>query len=448
MRVVVLVLLLVLAAGATDQRLSFDSKGEVMTLSPELNRKAGVFPDLPGFDRAELWLVDSAYHIETYFPGGVRERRRLTEPELDETRRRVDAFLQLAPGPTRPDQTGRGSFLIQQIPLALGWYGPAMSALILPDNSDPRWIIGILLLGSSACYFGPLMMTSNAQMTDAQAHLSVAYGYRGILTGSLISLAFEFGSHRPYVTTMLATSIGGQVLGYKLARDLSTGQANLVSAWTDHGTLDGFLVGTCVTDLFFKDDHQQQSFAIPILLGQAVGGVVGVTRTRAWDCTEGQVYVHRTAGLIGAAVPAALYFAAFGFPPDNNYGIWQAAALGIAGNVAGIWWIENELREMPLSTGNGLIVAGTAIGGVLLGAGLGYVAFPEEPRVFVATGAAGGVTGLLGGLRLAKGLQASNADSGHSASRVRVNFAALASAAVDFASTGSFSAPTLITIGF
>ncbi len=447
MRVTICLLVAVVCslAQAVESPLSFDGSGEIMALTPTLNRKAGIFPDLVEFDRVELWQTEAGPVAETYFEDGTRQRRSLTEHELRQVRERVAAQLEKSPPSVRLNQEGRGSFLIQQIPLALGWYGTALSALVA-DYSF-RWTAGVYLLGSSACYFGPLMMTSNAPMTHAQAHLSVAYGYRGILTGSLISLTFEFESHRPCMTTMLATSIGGQVLGYKLARDMSTGQAGLVSAYTDHGTVDGFLLGAGVATLCFDDDLPQQSFTIAALLGQAVGGVVGVARARAWDCTEGQVHVHRTAGLLGAAVPVALYASAVGFDFEWDGHVPIMMTLGLAGNVAGIWWIEQDIRETHFSNGNGLIVAGTTIGGALLGAGLGFVAFPEEPRVFVAGGAAGGVAGFLGGLKLARGLQADQAGRA-SGSRIEVNYTTLAAAAAEFASSGSFTAPNLVTVRF
>jgi hypothetical protein len=434
---------LALALGqVVEQPMSFDSRGEVYRLSAEANAGAAAFPELSGFDHLELWQTTAGPMLEIYHVDRNKERRSITEEQLARVRQQVDAYL--ARPQSRLNQEGRGSFLLQQIPLALGWYGPAVLLITEPQSFEAG--LALYLTTSSACFFVPMYTMRNVEMTNAEAHLSVAYGYRGALSGLAIAQIIGATDQSGWASMMLATSIGGQFTGYALARDLSLGQATLVTTYNDFGTVDGLGVGAIIRVLSGTESEGRIVYAGG-LVGEAAGTYWGKMRAHDWNCTEGQVVVDRTGGILGMGVPIALYAALTGFSPGGDANIAWVSLLGIGGNIGGVYLAEREMRQLPFATGNGYMVAGMTIGGALLGGGIGILT--KEPRVMAATAAAGGVAGFYGGIALAKSLQANqDGHSGLNRSRLEVNYAALTAAITSFACVRTISAPEIVTIRF
>jgi hypothetical protein len=282
----------------------------------------------------------------------------------------------------------------------------------------------------------------NMKMTNAQAHLSVANGYRGVLAGYLIGHMFHRRAYRAYSAIMMGTSIGGQYAGYRLADKLSLEQATLVTAYTDLGLLDGALLGMSVREWTQVENHYNVSMSFWTLTGMATGSVIGNWRAPKWDCTEGQVIALRTGTIVGAAVPIVLYAALVkpGSPAAPCF-------LGMAGGVAGTWWTESSVHDTRLTSGNGLIVTGMTIGGALLGSGIGVVTTTGEEVIAVA-GSAGAIGGLVGGIALAKNLQAGETTQGYIEPRVEFNYAGLVGGATSYAVSRQFAVPNLLTVRF
>jgi hypothetical protein len=304
----------------------------------------------------------------------------------------------------------------------------------------------LYLTTSSACFFVPMYAMRNAEMTHAQAHLSVAYGYRGALSGMAASQVLGINDPSGWAAVMLATSIGGQFAGYAFARDLSLGQATLVTTYTDFGIVDGLGVGAVIRVLSGVESEGRIVYAGG-LAGEVAGAYWGKTRARDWHCTEGQAVVDRTAGILGTGVPIALYYAFTNLSPSDDANIVLVSLLGIGGNIGGTYVAERQTRDLPLATGNGYIVTGMTVGGTLLGGGIGILT--NEVRVMAVTAAAGGVAGFYGGIALARSMQANqNGHSGLDRSRLEVNYAALVGAVTSYACDRTFSAPNLVTIRF
>ena len=422
-----------------EQPVSFDSRGEVYRLSAAANVRSAAFPELSGFDHLEIWQTADGLVLEVYRTDKSRERVGISDEELVLVRQQVDKYMaHLAL--VSPNQEGRGSFLLQQIPLALGWYGPATTAILIP-SAHARWQAALSLVVSSAGYFAPLSAMRDMKMTHAQAHLCVANGYRGVLAGYLVGHMLHLSEYRAYSAVMMGTSIAGQVAGYRLADRLSLGQATLVTAYTDLGLMDGALLGAAFLGWGRDGGDHNISMSLSTLTGMAAGSVLGNYRAPKWDCTEGQVTVLRTGTIVGAAVPMALY-AAIVKPEDPA----AVCLLGIVGSWCGAWWTESSIRNTKFSGSNGLIVTGVTIGGALLGSGLGVIT--DSPEVTAITGSAGVVAGLVGGIALAKDLQAGQAGQGNSVPRIEFNYAGLMGGVTSYAATGQLAVPNLVTVRF
>jgi len=437
-------LCLALALGqVVEKPLSFDSNGKLYRLTAEANAGAAAFPELAGFDHLELWRTAEGLVLEVYRTDGSRERMIFTEDGLAHTRQQVDAYL-ARPYPVKLNQEGRGSFLLQQIPLALGWYGPAV--LLIAEPHDFRTGTALYLTTSAACFFVPMYAMRNVEMTEAEAHLTIAGGYRGALSGLAVSQIVGAHDANAWAFPGLLTSVAGQFAGYALAHDRSLGQATLVTTYADFGIVDGLGLGAIVRFLSGTESEGRIVYAGG-LAGEVVGTYLGTIRARDRDWTEGQVVVDRTGGILGIGVPIALYAAASSFSPSNDANIVMVSLLGIGGNIGGMYLTERQIRNLPLTTGNGYIVAGMTIGGALLDGGIGILT--DEPRIMAMTAATGGVAGFYGGIALAKSLQANqNGLSSRSRSRFELNYAAMTAAVANFACFRTCSAPNLVTIRF
>ena len=152
--------------------MSFDSKGELYRLSPEANASAAAFPELSAFDHLEIWQTTGGPVLEIHRVDKSKERRSITEEQIAHVRQQVDACMS-RPQIAKLNQEDRCSFLLQQISLALSWYGPAVLAIVEP--SDFRWGAAHYLTTSPSCFFIPRYTIRNTEMTPAEAHLNVAH---------------------------------------------------------------------------------------------------------------------------------------------------------------------------------------------------------------------------------------------------------------------------------
>ena len=130
-----------------EQPMSFDSRSESYRLTAEANAGSAAFPELSGFDHLELWRTPDGPVLEIYHTDKSRERTGITEDKLVRVRQQVDAYLGRLQ-PSRLNQEGRGSFLLQQIPLALGVYGPAV--LLITHAEGARAPLALYLTTASA----------------------------------------------------------------------------------------------------------------------------------------------------------------------------------------------------------------------------------------------------------------------------------------------------------
>jgi hypothetical protein len=376
--------------------------------------------------------------------------------------------------PLADPHEGRGSFLLQQIPLALGWYGTATALVLTNDQSDAKTFASIYLLSASAFYFGPMALIWNRPISNAQTHLAVGFGYRGVAAGFALGDIFNVGvkwqtapppdtyryatyNMRHRFGFMLPVSLGAQVGGYYLARDMSIGRAALGLTYADFGSLDGLLICGAVADAL--DGSREVKISHYYLGGLAAGAAAGWWRQRNWDCTEGQATFVRTAGVVGTFVPGVLTYVLTGIPleDDGDYDRFTwLAPLTVAGNIASVWAAERIVKEAPLTVNEGWICLGCAVGGGLLGSGLGYLITDEardwSARPIVGLGTAGAIGGLYLGLRLAptwNNRSASIPARGRDAlCRVNFDFGALAAGAATFAQNRTVYAPRLVTVEF
>jgi hypothetical protein len=443
-----------------EKQVPFDSSGKVLVISRALRDQLKLFPEVKNFASARLLQSDATFVLEITLTNGDHQRSTLTAEERDNLRRQVE--LQLAATPSAGlNQKGRGLFLISQLPIAMGWYSTALNSVF--GWSDANVIVSTYLLGTAGFFFVPLLMTRNLPMTEAQAVMSVDYGYYGALNSFAITTLFGMGSilsSDPYpdwtgrarAGILLATSIGGQFGGYQLGRHYSLGQARYASLLTDCGMVDGLLLGNFVQTL--HDDgtegHSKLNAALT-LIGSGAGGYLGYRLTRQQSWTEGQAIVTGLGSIFGPLVANGAFWTVASDRATQHF-LNYGSFLALAGNAAGTWFAQRLVRDAPITNSGAFIATGTTIGGGLFGAGIGYLiatGMESDPGAFrwmTGFATAGFAGGFVLGTKLAKDVTQSSQYQG--SLRFNLDLASIATGAMTYAASRRFSAPRLITLSF
>jgi hypothetical protein len=448
-----------------EKPVPFDGAGKVMVVTRALRDQLKLFPEVEDFASACLLQSDATFVLEITLNNGDRERTILSSDERDKLRRQVESLLAAAPTAT-VNQKGRGLFLISQLPIAAGWYSTALNSIFGWSNSDVT--ISTYLLGTAGFYFVPLLMTRKSPMSEAQAVMSVDYGYYGALNSFAITTLFGMGSilssgsypdwtGRARAGILLATSIGGQFGGYYLGRQYSLGQARYASLLTDCGMVDGLFLGTFVQTFGSHNtvtgNHIWNS--VLTLAGSGAGGYLGYRLGRGQNWTEGQAIVTGLGSIFGPLAANGVFWTLAPNSASNHF-LNYGSFLALAGNAAGTWYAQRLVQNTPITNSGAFIAVGTTIGGGLFGAGIGYLitraysdnssSSMESWRWTTGLGTLGVAGGFALGVKLAKDVTSSSQDQG--SLRVKFNLASVAAGTMTYAASRTFSAPNLITISF
>jgi hypothetical protein len=449
-----------------EKPVPFDGAGKVLVVTRALRDQLRLFPEVRDFASARLLQSEATVVLEVTLTNGDRERTMLSADERDKLRRQVESHLAATPSATI-NQKGRGLFLLSQLPIAMGWYSTALNFVFGWPRTDV--VVSTYLLGTAGFYFVPLLMTRNSPMSEAQAVMSVDYGYYGALNSFAITTLFGMGSllssgtypdwtGRARAGILLATSIGGQFGGYYLGRQYSLGQARYASLLTDCGMVDGLFLGTFVQTFGSHNtttgNHVWNS--ILTLAGSGAGGYLGYRLGRRQSWTEGQAIVTGLGSIFGPLVANGAFWTVAPNSAFSNHSLNYGSFLGLAGNAAGTWYAQRLVQNSAITNSGAFITVGTTIGGGLLGAGVGYLittAYPsnspssmESWRWTTGLATLGVAGGFMLGVKLAKDVTV--ASQYQSSLRLNLDLASVAAGAMTYASSRAFSAPRLITISF
>ncbi len=443
-----------------EKPVPFDGAGKVMVMTRALRDHLRLFPEVKDFANARLLQSDATFVLEITLTDGSRQRSSLTADERETLRGQIEHQLAVSPS-AAINQKGRGLFLLSQLPIAMAWYSPAVLVI---TNASGAAAVGIYMISASAFFFVPLIMTRNAPMSEAQATMSVDYGYYGVADGfalaTLIGLGNLFNSGgksmQAGAAVELAASVGGQFLGYRLGRPYTLGQARYASLLTDCGIVDGLLLGTFLQTFKGNDFNGNGRLNSALtLVGSGAGGYVGYRLARKQSWSEGQTFVTGLGSIFGPLVANGAFWT---LAPKSaaNHGFNYASFLALGGNAAGTWYAQSLVQKTPITNSGAFITVGTTVGGGLLGAGIGYLitnayksttpGAEESWRWTTGLATVGVASGFMLGVKLAKDVTASSQYQG--SLRFNLDVASIASGAMTYASSRTFSAPRLITISF
>jgi len=395
MRLLLAVMLAALPLTAQEVAVPIDSAGRLAVISRDLERRIQLFPEIPGFLEARLFQApDGTFTLEiTHRVDGrlARTRRTLTATEAAAFRQRVLDALTGGARNALLDHSGRGELLRGAFVLALGYNGYAVPIAL--DVQDSRTAVGLYTITAAASFFLPLALTAQAPVTQGQASLAMWGGVRGIFHGMMVAAFFDQGSDRAVFGYGLVGSLTEGIGGYIMAgrMNLAQGHADAMGMLGDIGAGAG--LGAAYLLSSGTDTDDDAIWAAGVLTSFA--GVWAGHRLARWEhTTRGDVGVFRAATLVGAWTGLAAAYVANSDRVVDRDGKPEVAGT-LLGGAGGLVAARLLTRGRDFGTADGTIVSIGALGGGLLGAGLGYLATPEgdaENGVFLAS-AAGALVG-------------------------------------------------------
>jgi hypothetical protein len=244
----------------------------------------------------------------------------------------------------------------------------------------------------------------------------------------------------------LGSGVAAEFGGYRLAGNMSAGQAQLMSTYTDVGILGGGLLWGMTF---------QEGDPVPwLLVGEGVGTGMGYLRQQKLSYTEGQALFVRTAGILGALAPVGLTYTLAGSEGIGALHGRFVAGTALLGSVGAIYYAERYIGNYALTPGGGLACAGMTAAGALAGGGLAYLISPDDYNETSARMIVGGATlGALGGLAVGLTIARRSIELAQDSwllpgNRLAVDWTAIPTSALSYAKDRQFSAPGLVTFRF
>ena len=377
---------------AQEIQVPMDLKGEVEFIDNKLEKKLNLFSEYEGLK--EAWLFqssDSTYVLDiTYHSGDklLKVRKLMTENETMNFREKVTAAIRQQAPEIELNQEGRTRLLTWTTAVGLGYYGWAVPTML--DVNEGKAFTGLYMLSSGAGFFIPYSMTKNRKISDADAVMSIYGQTRGIAHG--LSLAFlmdENAGTELQLGMGILAGIAEGIAGYKWSdrMQMTEGKASLISAMGDFGL--GIGAGTAHFTGLLNDDNSR-ILSSSLLFGSAAGIASGVMLSKSHFYTQGDAFVLRDAGVLGAYV--AFAGAVVADPSDDKV----YSAMATLGSIGGIAIGHKLAKENDFTTGQGIFVGLSELAGGLIGLGTGYLLSPGsegDEKLIVTTSALGAIGG-------------------------------------------------------
>ncbi|MBI4819584.1 MAG: hypothetical protein HY791_25145 [Deltaproteobacteria bacterium] len=322
----------------------------------------------------------AAVAFEIVANGSQDPGRRSFAAELLTQSRRL-ASLDTAPGEPKtqvadfgPNQDGRAVFLGFSLLNGLTIYAPTVPLSL--GIEDEKVGVGLGLLVGAGTFFGSLLLTNDSELTWGQAAMYVHGSQTGLLHGLLfygLVADYDEVSSQGIAASLLGFSLlegyGGLALTNTL--HLHEGHAAALQAGTILGTgwTWGLMTLIAGADAF---DEPRAFFGLSLLgaLGGSLGGKIYADAAHA---TWGDVTIVQLGGLLGVYAAAVPLIIAESFEEERG-----VAAVLLAGNALGLLAGHYLVSGLDHSAPQGFLAIGGAIAGGALGAGLGFIAVPDD----------------------------------------------------------------------
>lgn len=384
-------------AQVVETPIAFDSDGRVLVMTPALQERLGLVPELlpvpSTYREARLYATaGGGYVVSSLLHDGSLSRAPLTAAGQAALRRAIDAALAGARHPVSMDdptmisEPVRDPFVINQTALGLLLYGPAAATLVGEPLGSTAAYLGV----AGGSFFWSYGLSRSATITRAQNHLAWHFARRGAgVAMAATYAASETDEPRAYAAAALVGSIGGTIVGARLGRPYTDGEAHAMTLGSTLATVG--TIGTLAA-LGRVDDAEDARLETALGTAAAVAGLplgLRYARRAAYTITAGDVGTMVTTGLIGAGTALT----AVGIDGvDANLAIAGTAAGALAGAFVGDRLLVRRF-DHTVSQSNVLRVGAAA--GALLGLAISVPIEFDDERPVIGLATAGAALGTL-----------------------------------------------------
>ena len=402
-----------MSASAQDVQVPVDTDSTVYTIDSDLRSALGLFPDISGFQGAELYrLEEGGYELVVRYRVNdriLRDRRSKTGAEVQQLRNDVSSRLAERREKRPLTQEGRYGLLA-----ATTVHGLVEGGLIAGAGGlEGGNVATTVLSGGALGFFLPLLATQSTSVTEGEADMTFYGGLQGYAHGVQLATLATGGDSDGRAAAGVAAAFGAieGTAGYLIARrrNWTGGHAEMVSYTGISGNLIGFGLGA--TLIREPDDldgpAERRALAATSMLGSLGGIYLGHRMGRTDRYTEGDARIYFQSMTQGANLTAS--FLSIGGLPPARPTIGLASGSALACGVFGRWLVQD--RDFTGIEG-GLVSLGS-IAGSLLGLAVTVQAETESTSaVAQSLGSAAGFGLTYGLLREGARRRASAATSG------------------------------------
>ena len=379
------------SALAQETQVPLDSAGRIEIVDRALEKKIGAFAQYENFFEARLFQqTDSSYSLDVLMRSGqhtTRERVALNRVQVDSLRSLIHRRIFTRAPTAGQDRAGRWAMVRATSGAAWGFYSWAIPAAA---NMEGTAYGSAMFTIAAAGYLMPLVATSRGRISEADA---ILWGHglnHGILHGGLLYLlaagekAGDEDNARGWLAAGIVGGLSEAVAGLAMASrpSMTAGRAAMIGRCGSIGTIFGVgVVG--MMDNF--EDGKEREIAGVVLGGAAAGMLAGNSLGRSHRYSVGDAGIIGTTSLLGAVIPCALLLAA-DVDDETTYFIVGDAGL-LAGTIGG----ARIVRDVDYSVSDSRLAATGALGGALLGVGVGTPT--ESGRAILILASAGALGG-------------------------------------------------------
>jgi len=376
-------------AMAQEERVPLTADGSLFVLTPEIEDELNLFPDVDGFQQAELYKISETEYelVIEYSADGrtLRDRRSLTEQGASDLRSRIRTGLSAANIRMTRDDDGRYGLLAATTVLSLTEGALIGDAVGLEGDG-----VGTMtLIGGATGFFAPLILSRKRGATEAEADMVFYGGTQGFLHGVQLYYLFRGDDVDEGRGVSALAGLGGMtesIAGYVIAREnnWTGGHAEMTSFSGYAGNAIG--LGTAIA--IGGDDSSDRLISGLSLTGSLVGGYLGHRLGRTNQYTQGDARIYFLSGLTFANLTGSLYAASTSSVDNESVAAGLITASGATGLIVG----RSLVRQKRFSKTEGNITVLGGIAGSLFGAGIGVTsdASGDATALLQATGALAG----------------------------------------------------------
>jgi hypothetical protein len=354
-----------------EMQVPLDIDGKIEVITAQMEQKLQMFGEYSDFEEARLFQKsDSSYILEITLGGGRRTRIRVekSQAQVEALRQAVaEGMAALAPDHLL-DQSSRSKFIIWESVLSTFVYGPMIISSAEIDDGAAATGLELIIGGSG--FLLPYLLTQHSSVTDGESSLALGGAFNGMFHGSLISLLISDDDPGAELGLLISgISVLETFIGYRVAHsnNLSEGRSDIVRYGGFFGIGQGALLGLLI------DPNASPSLIYSAsLVGSGLGFAVGNMLSRQALYTRGDATVALTAGIFGTYCAYALIAPEL-HVSSADAAIRASAAIGLAGNIGGLWLAHHLGLEKDLSTEEGNYVLLGTSAGFLVGTGIGMI---------------------------------------------------------------------------